>query len=169
MSIITRTQHMNIRTLLVLNKKTARIPLVLILSLLAPFAAHGEMYKWVDENGITQYTQYPPRDGKAEKIKPPPPPAISSEEANEQLKAKTEEFDKRRATAVEQESKRNEEAARQARISKNCEIAQQNMAFLDRGRPRYREGDGSIASLTDETRQAKMQQAREQVEKFCGE
>lgn len=40
------------------------------LPLLVPVAEAARTYKWVDENGVTHYTQYPPPDKEAQVIEP---------------------------------------------------------------------------------------------------
>jgi hypothetical protein len=47
------------------------------LGLLAAAAVQAQLYKWVDENGRTQYTQTPPPGKKAEQILQKKPPAAA--------------------------------------------------------------------------------------------
>lgn len=44
-----------------------RIVLVVVLAVIA-LPANSEIYKWVDENGVTHYTQTPPQTQEAEKV-----------------------------------------------------------------------------------------------------
>ncbi len=69
-------------------------PLILIVFTLlisAPLAA--KTYRWVDENGVTVYSQKPPPAGPVIEIKPPPPPAISPEEAQRKLDAQKQRLE----------------------------------------------------------------------------
>lgn len=43
---------------------------LLALPLLVPVAEAARTYKWVDEDGVTHYTQYPPPDGEAQVVEP---------------------------------------------------------------------------------------------------
>ncbi len=51
-------------------------------------SAHAEQfYKWVDENGVTQYSQKPPSSGKAGVLNIELPPAASSSASSRSQKA----------------------------------------------------------------------------------
>jgi hypothetical protein len=59
-----------------------RLAFMLMAGLCAAGAAHAQMYKWVDENGRTQYTQTPPPPGRsAQEVKTPPAPPRSAQPA----------------------------------------------------------------------------------------
>lgn len=49
--------------------------LPLLLTLLA-LPCHAAIYKWVDEKGVTHYTEQPPASGKGQEIQPRTTPAI---------------------------------------------------------------------------------------------
>lgn len=49
-------------------------------------AVSADVYKWVDQQGETHYSQSPPpQNQKAELIKAPPPPAINPADAQNSL------------------------------------------------------------------------------------
>ncbi len=141
------------------------LPLIMLLCTLTAQAA---MYRWVDENGVTQYSQTPPPAQDADKLKPPPPPAESPQEARRRLDLQLQQIDDRREDRelADEERRRKEEERRIAR--KNCDSARTNLENLQSASRRLvRMHDGSYKRLTEEERQERMQKAREQIETNC--
>lgn len=132
--------------------------------------AQAAMYKWVDENGVTQYSQYKPQGKDAEVMVPPPPPAEDPEGAQQQLETtlqKQAEQDKAEATAEDEQAKSEE---RTKLIEKNCQTARDNLAKLTAGgRKRIVGPDGVATYLTEEDHQAKIAEAEQNIEKYCTE
>lgn len=130
--------------------------------------AQAAMYKWVDDKGVTQYTQYPPPDRKAEVIVPPPPPAEDPEGAQKKLEATLQKLDEERkakATAQEESQKTADEAKQR---QQNCQTAQSNLEKLTTGGRRRMIGPDGVASyLPEEERQQKITEAKEAIKKYC--
>ncbi len=88
---------------------------LLAMGLLLP--AHAQVYKWVDEKGVTQYGQKPPADNKGQKMKlpdSPPPAARGAPAAKDPLATVREqdtEFKRRQIARQTAETKAFEEAA----------------------------------------------------------
>jgi len=126
------------------------------------------MYKWVDDKGVTQYTQYPPPDKKAEIMVPPPPPAEDPEGAQKKLEAtlqKLDEQSKAKATA-EAENQKTADAAKQRKQA--CEAARSNLEKLTTGgRRRVTGPDGVATYLPEEERQKKIAEAKDVIKKAC--
>ena len=130
--------------------------------------AYGKTYRWVDENGVTVYSQSPPPEGEATVVKPPPPPATPPDEAwkklNEQrLKLQDNREDRTEAKEKEQKQEVSEEIRR-----KNCEISRENLKQLEGLPPRLvRTSDGKYVPITEEDRQKRIKETRDQVKEFC--
>jgi hypothetical protein len=141
------------------------IPLV---TLWLSAASHAGLYRWVDENGITQYSQTPPPDGQADRLKPPPPPAEDPQAARRRLDQQLQQVDDRledRELAAQEKQRQDQE--RRARES-NCQAARANLETL--GGPTNRVmlmPDGSYKRLTEEERQKLMDEARQQISENC--
>ncbi len=147
-----------------------KLPIIFTLILLTGLTTGSQaaMYKWVDEDGQTVYSQTPPPSGQSTRIKPPPPPAETPEEARQRLNQRLQKFEDKaedKELAGQKEAK-DEELAEV--FKRNCAAAQNNLFFLE-SNPRKLVGqpDGSYVRITEEERQQKMQEAREQVERFC--
>ena len=126
------------------------------------------MYKWVDENGVTVYSQTPPATAESSEVKPPPPPAESPESARQRLNQRLQKLDDAAEDRELAEAKQNEQQTRSDTFKGNCDAARNNLRNLE-GNPRKLVGrpDGSYVRLNEEERQERLQKSREQVEKFC--
>lgn len=130
-------------------------------------AGAAEMYKWVDEHGVTQYTQHPPPgDIKAETVAPPPPPPSNPDddgarragELAEEWRSAREEAAKERAAAAEE----------RAMDEEDCRRARQSVQAYSVPNALVLQPDGSRTRLTEEERLAGLAEAEERVKQFCG-
>jgi preprotein translocase subunit YajC len=131
--------------------------------------AAGEIYKWVDAAGKTQYSQFPPPAGTAAtEIQPALPPAADSGGTDKRLQQEVRAMDKR----LEAGDKAKSDAGIDAEIARitreNCEIAKKNLTELQQGGiKRYRTGEGEVVRLTEEDRQRRIDEANGQIQEFC--
>ena len=128
----------------------------------------GKVYKWVDENGVTQYTQTPPPKGDFVGVKDPVKPAIAPEEAKKQLQERVDAFQKRRddtgKAREEAEKKKTEDDKKLA----DCEKSKKNLAnFKANSRIRFTDKDGSVTVMPEEERQKKMQEMQDNINTLC--
>jgi hypothetical protein len=145
-----------------MKAKTLSLQLLLAATI-AGFAASATaaMYKWTDKQGNVQYTETPPPEGDTTEIAPPPrvaPPSANKltgkDSSGEVENGKTAEGEKP-LTPEQQEI-----------YKRNCEAARGNMETYKTAR-RVQQADGEVVVMDDEVRQKKMQQAEEQINKFC--
>lgn len=140
------------------------LPLLLLFSTALPAA----MYKWVDENGETHYSQYPPPDRDYEALEPPPPPASDAGQAQQELEGLLQRQDEERQArqTAEEEAAAAEQQAEQRQ--KACAAARHNLEILTTGgRKRITGPDGVARYLPEEERQAKIAEAQKQIEEYC--
>jgi hypothetical protein len=156
--------------MLQLSKQLSFRPLVILLltGLLAGSQTiQARIYKWVDANGVTQYTQTPPPgDIQAEEIKPPPAPADAGAavKALEEQRAVLDKNRDERIKSTEKEQQARNEAAEKQR---KCEDAKTRLAAYERPRVNVVAGDGSRRRATEEERVAEIARAREAVNNLC--
>lgn len=133
---------------------------------LAP--AFGKTYRWVDENGVTVYSQSPPPEGEATVIKPPPPPATPPDEAWKELNQQRLRLeDAREDRELEQESQQKQAEEDEVR-RKNCETARQTLERLQGHPPKLvRTTSGEYKPINEEERQAMLEEARAKVQEYC--
>lgn len=132
------------------------------------FASQAAIYKWVDEDGVTQFSQFPPPEQAAERVAPAPPPADDPAAAQERLQQKLEAFDERRQAGEENRQEEAREKEQLAQRKRNCEAARHNLEIFQRGgRTRIRTESGETTYLSDEQRQERLEAARRAVQEHC--
>ncbi|MFA7096117.1 MAG: DUF4124 domain-containing protein [Gammaproteobacteria bacterium] len=152
-----------------INKKILLAIALASIPLITPLrSAAAGLYKWVDEQGITHYSQEPPATGKVQKIKPPPPPPENAGKAIERLEAQRQELDERRAARLEAARERQEEAKSEEIREAACRQARENLARLEaHNRIALRSPDGNYTYLDEEQRQQRIAEARDLVSNYC--
>lgn len=126
----------------------------------------AELYKWVDENGVTQYSQSPPV-GKAEvqtmnvKVTPADPAAA------ETLKARVESLDKIRDTRAEDQQLNRQVEEAKAVNEENCRRARARLAAYSVPNALIEQVDGSRARVDEATRQKELTASQEMVKTYC--
>ncbi len=142
--------------------------LAVLALILSPAWVAAAMYKWVDENGHTHYTQEPPPAGvKGSEIRPQSGPA-DVESSQETAKKLQEEVDRRREAREKDAKTEGEAAAQQSEKSKRCDAAKQRFEKAQRPRTNFVEADGSQRRATEEERLEQIKQSEKQVKDFCG-
>src|SRR4030065_1148921 len=136
------------------------------LILLFSVTANAQIYKWVDENGKTQYTDRPPPSGVAKEgqrlnIKSAPASVNNETSRAKNLAEERLEFDKR------QQQKKEAEISQQAKAQedkKKCIDAQgQLRIYTDSPRLTVPDGAGGITYVDDEMRQKKIAEANKAI------
>ncbi len=142
------------------------------ITLLLPLLMGADVYRWVDENGVVNYTQTKPRgvdavqlqtSGRAVRSAPTPPAAaeteqpagISTEQRRLLREMQNDERDRRQHVAkVKQE---------------NCATARETLETLTiRGRVRIRDDNGEVRVVPEEERQKRIAEAQQAVLEHCG-
>lgn len=148
--------------------KTQKIILVILIHIFALGISSAEIYKWVDENGVTQYTQTPPPKGDFKNIKAPPKPAIAPSEAKRQLQDKVDAYDERRTDAAKSDEEADKLRADTAKRQADCAQSKKNLEyFQSHSRIKYTGKDGNVTILPEEERQKKMATMRDNIKKLC--
>lgn len=123
----------------------------------------AEYYKWVDEAGVTHYSQQPPPDDVRARVKAesatlpastpdaPPGGSASAGEPGTQSGAEDAEADEGPGTVAE-----------------FCKQMREREQTLAGDRPvRTKNADGTLEPLAGEARQQRLQQVRSQIEQHC--
>ncbi len=142
--------------------------LVLLLFASTSCFVQAAMYKWVDEQGKTVYSQSPPPKGKAERIKPPPPPAIDPAVARQQLEARQQALADRREDRELASQKAQEDKAQLERDRQRCAAARRNLQNFQ-GPPNriVRNANGEFQRYNEKERQAKIAEAQQAISESC--
>jgi hypothetical protein len=130
------------------------------LCLLAAFPAWAQMYKCVDERGVTHYTDSPRpgcKGGKAD-IRPIPPPSGQAAPPPSDYARQDAEFKRRQIES------RESEAREKAMLNERCARLRQDLEWLSYGgRISERDAQGQRVFVDDAARQARLAQVKEQL------
>ncbi|MRX28278.1 DUF4124 domain-containing protein [Kangiella sp. HZ709] len=134
-------------------------------------AIAGEViYKWKDSNGNIKYTQSKPPSGidyvtirnrtstKTDAVK-------TFEAKSEVVDPVAEEQDK--VIAAQNADKNRVDAINAQRAEKNCVISKNNLEALNRSTRIQIEENGERRMLTDEERNNRLKEAKDNIAKFC--
>jgi hypothetical protein len=130
---------------------------------LSTAAMAGQIYKWVDDKGVTHFGAQPPQGQQATTINtatPPPSPAPSTPAPSVQ-----EQLDPEQA-AIDKKVK--EEVAKQeAERKQYCETARTNLAQLENN-PRVRiEDAGEVRRIGEDERQERITELKKSIAENC--
>ena len=136
--------------------------LFVIIALLTPFVAEAinDMYQWVDDKGITHYTQTPPLNR--------PYKVIKGKETSRSSYRSTAQTQRRPTVSSQKTAPKSEVDRYKAARNKNCEVAKRNLNTLKNvARIRITGDDGEERLLTDKEKAEKIKLSQEQVKNFC--
>ncbi len=154
---------------MIIDRQTVLTGTLALTTLLWLSSSHAEIYQWTDEKGRKHFSQTPPPSGqysqKEIKVSPPADQAAA--------KARLDKLREQRKKAQAEKQQQKEAAQRQASKAKqrqrNCDNARQHLQGLEL-RPRVllrNPDDGSVTRLTEEERQQRIDQAKEQIKEYC--
>ena len=141
--------------------------------LLCAAPSSAGMYKWVDDKGVTHYSESPPPGRKAQQIQTTPSPSPSA--APKPAEPASTWGDKERAfrqRTIEreyaEETKRKGDAERVAMRREACLEARYMLDALNSGVPVYKLNEkGEREYLADNVRADRLQRAKENAETYC--
>lgn len=139
----------------------------LCLSLAVPPASAAEVYKWIDEKGVTHYTEAAPERRKSVAIPLDPPPPAEAAPAKplrqQEVELLERQVQRQRQEAAEKRA-RNDKAAQATR----CEAAQERLKRLQTARRIFRkDAQGESVVMSNDERLAAAEEAVRQIEKLC--
>lgn len=134
--------------------------------MIADISESASLYKWIDEEGVTQYSERPPPAGtKAETLNVNPGKADKS--AIKQLESRINTVDELRdARLEEQEAKRQAEEER-AMKQENCRRSRDRLASFQIPNALIAQPDGSRIRVDEETRLRELATSQEMIDKYC--
>ncbi len=153
---------------MLLNKKIFLAFLITLTLIMASSHATARMYKWVDSNGVTQYSQHPPPEGAVEEIeKTYAPEAADLEDTLQEGAKKREEFNKRHQERLDSKAQAKKEKKEKKKLALECTKAREQIKTLKlERRMQIKDGD-TYTSMTKEMRQKKIKELQEKIKKYC--
>ena len=139
-----------------------------IVTLVFSHMAFADVYKWVDENGVTHYSQQAPKQQNAKLIKTPPPPLLNPNDAQEKVDALIKQQQEQRELAAQQQQEQQQAAEQAAIKQQNCETAKNNLtAYMNNPGRRFIDADGNVTRLKEEDRQQGIADFQKQINEYC--
>ena len=135
----------------------------------APAIGQSTIHKWVDERGVTHYSEQPPASGQSKEIQPRVTRPATPEAAAPQTEEKAEQASP--ADANKAKPKDKEMFTMPAdKMAEQCQQARQRLQQLESS-PRImtRGADGQMQRAPEEERQKMMEEERKRVELYCVE
>lgn len=131
--------------------------LLLALTLWSGAAPADRTYKWVDEDGVTHYSQYPPPDREAEIIEPDIglPSGTGGSDAATETAGAGEGSDADDDGPATMEAYCNQLSEQEQMLASDREV-------------RVRRDDGSLEPLEGDARAAKRAEVQHQLDRHCG-
>lgn len=141
----------------------------LTLLLLFVVTANGQIYKWIDGKGNTQYSDQPPpgvsQNEKMVEIQLSSQPVNEDKDITKGSVEKKQTFKEKRAAREEARNKRLAEAKMK---KENCFRAQSNLELLENSeRLSVPDGNGGIFDVDDHLRQKYIDEALKNIASYC--
>ncbi len=140
--------------------------LLQVFALLLPLQAAAEMYKWVDKDNVTHYTQEPPIGYDAEKISeqaaPPPAP--------EPARADKNQADKKQPAGKPDAEELKKKLSLKSQYAMRCSIARKNLAMLQKPHNIIRkrvQGKLQVVSFSD--RSVLIERQQQEIKRYCND
>jgi len=142
---------------------------LIVAGILLSVAIQAGVYRWVDENGVTVYSQVPPpADVQKERIDPTPPSPVSEKEAWKEVNQEWRKMQDRQDITKEQAIADSDQSKKKHDEEKNCSIAQRTLQQLGSSRRnRVRTPEGGVKRMPAKEREDRLREAREMEEKYC--
>lgn len=147
--------------------------LLVVMSVLFSSYALAEVYKWVDEDGITHYADCPPTDCVFEELELPEGPTEEEVEAAKEKFGKTLEARKAREAAAkakrasDTQKEQQQEQLRAERLKKCSEAIYQLELLNQKRRVFKQQADGSRLYLENKDRPGEISQISALRDQFC--
>lgn len=134
------------------------------LGVVALAAAAQPMYKWVDEKGVTHFSEYPPPEGKADKVEVKPTGTEKPRVDNWKERSLESRQRKVQQDMKDEEARRRDESGR----ARRCSDARQGLDTMKNSRRVYNLDDkGERVYVEDKDRPAAIEEWNREVERNC--
>lgn len=137
------------------------------LLLISAATAAGGVYRWVDAQGQVHYGDRPPPGTPARAIQPAPAPAPGNAQAAQSMQDYLRTIDERNAERSRAAEQKRDEQQREIARKAQCESSRARRLRLERPRQLEYLPDGSARRLTEEERQARIQDVEKRIADAC--
>ena len=134
------------------------------LSLVCTSAMATQLYRWVDENGVTQFSQQPPAEDQYQRLQVKPAPELGTGSLAPAPDASAEE----QTEATEPAAAPQPTPEQQAKLAEQCDALRANLTTMQNN-PRLRRTleDGTVERIGEDERQAMIAKAQADLQEYC--
>ena len=134
------------------------------LSLVCTSAMATQLYRWVDENGVTQFSQQPPAEDQYQRLQVKPAPELGTGSLAPAPDASAEE----QTEATEPAAAPQPTPEQQAKLAEQCDALRANLTTMQNN-PRLRRTleDGTVERIGEDKRQAMIAKAQADLQEHC--
>jgi len=145
--------------------------IVLLLALAIAPAALAQLYKYVDKDGKTVYSDQPPTNVEAKQINVPssrPASAPASSSGPKSALERDKEMEKSRKEVAEKQKKSGEAAEKAAQAEQRCATLRSNyQIYAEGGRIQKLNAQGERVLLSDDEIEAERARSRREMDEAC--
>ena len=134
------------------------------LTLVCTSAMATQLYRWVDENGVTQFSQQPPAEDQYQRLQVKPAPELGTGSLAPAADASAEE----QTEATEPAAAPQPTPEQQAKLAEQCDALRANLTTMQNN-PRLRRTleDGTVERIGEDERQAMIAKAQADLQEHC--
>tara|TARA_R110002072_G_C7974566_1_gene535224 strand:- start:11472 stop:11933 length:462 start_codon:yes stop_codon:yes gene_type:complete len=128
---------------------------------------NAEMYKWIDSEGKTHYSQSRPVDNvTVETIKPPS--SVNTEDAVKALEKRVKTVNEARDERIKTKEEQQKAEEETAKKEQKCQQARDRLlSYQQRPRVNVVNPDGSKRILSEDERQLEINKSKDNINTFC--
>jgi hypothetical protein len=143
--------------------------LIILMGLTLATSQATQMYKWVDENGQTQFSQFPPATSQqAQQIRVEAPKSNQSAASTEKLNTMRQKLIENSVDRGVQGEKDKEDAAKKEELAKVCKTSKNRLRTLQENGRVYKELENGEREWYDvKGREGLIKGAKEDITKYC--
>lgn len=141
---------------------------LLTLLLFLPLTAAAVIYKWVDEDGNINYSEAPPPNIAATRLKAPPPPPVDPDQAMQALRDRAKAFDERRENRHKSAEELAENKQTAEKKQQRCAQLKKNLDTLNaHTRIQKQNEKGEYVALDDQQRLNSIEETKKRIKEEC--
>ena len=141
-----------------------KLMITTLLTLACSSAMATQLYKWVDEDGVTQFSQQPPADNQYQRmnVAPTPEPGTPTAPAPSMTEGAPA------ANTSEPTPEQEQDPEYKAKLAAYCDALRSRLTTMENN-PRLRrtKEDGTVERIGEDERQAMIEQTRKDLQANC--
>ncbi len=132
------------------------------------FVVSAEIYKWVDEKGVTHFSQFPPNSGQKSETVKALRSVVNTKAAKGKFDVQQKFADQLRSSRLLSKGKKVEEKVEKLKTQKECmKLKERKESLSFRPRANKEDENGNIVRMTEEERQKDINEMKAEISKKC--